>query len=700
MAETANRRDPRYDILFEPVRIGPKVARNRFFQVPHCNGMGYRHPSAHARMRGVKAEGGWAVVCTEEAEIHPSGEIAPFIEARLWDDGDVPALVRMAEAVQAEGALAGIELCHNGMNAPNLFSRETPVGPSHTPVATFSYEPVQARRMDRDDIADLRRWHRAAVRRSLQAGFDVVYVYAAHALSIFSHFLSRAWNDRTDEYGGSLANRARLLREALEDTVDEAAGRAAIGCRISMAEIGLPRGLERQEIEEVISTLGDLPDFWDVTLAGWEEDSVSSRFAEEGYQDPYLANVKTLTSRPVVGVGRFTSPDRMAAMVRRGLVDFVGAARPSIADPFLPKKIEEGRVEDIRECIGCNICVSGDFTMVPMRCTQNPSMGEEWRRGWHPERIRPKESDRPVLVVGSGPAGLEAAMSLGRRGYAVTVAEAEESLGGRVSRECRLPGLSAWARVRDYRTGQIGRMPNVEVYRSSPVDADGALSFGFPRIAVATGAFWRRDGIGHARRDAVPTDAGAVAFTPDDLLDGKGPAAGARVLVWDDDHYYMGSAIAELLVDRGCRVVFATPASEVATWTRATLEQARIQTRLLERRVEVRTARNLARLGADEAVLACAYTSRETRIAVDAAVLVTCRLPNESLLLELRARRGDWADAGIESVVAIGDAEVPATIAHAVHAGRRYAEELDAPERDPDAMPWRQERTELSPDWP
>ena len=209
-------RDPRYDILFEPVQIGPVTARNRFYQVPHCCGMGYRYPSSSAAMRGVKAEGGWAVVCTEEAEIHPSAEITPYIENRIWDDQDLPHLKALTEAVHAHGGLAGIELVHNGMHAPNHYSREVPMGPSHRAVDNGA--PVQARAMDRTDIANLRRWHRNAALRAREAGFDIVYVYAGHDMSLLQHFLSRRHNDRADEYGGSLENRVRLIREILIDT--------------------------------------------------------------------------------------------------------------------------------------------------------------------------------------------------------------------------------------------------------------------------------------------------------------------------------------------------------------------------------------------------------------------------------------------------------------------------------------------------
>jgi dimethylamine/trimethylamine dehydrogenase len=220
--------------------------------------------------------------------------------------------------------------------------------------------------------------------------------------------------------------------------------------------------------------LAELPDLWDVNISGWSNDSQTSRFAKEGYQEEYTRFVKSLTTKPVVGVGRFTSPDTMVSQIKRGVMDFIGAARPSIADPFLPKKLQEGRIEDIRECIGCNICVSSDYTSTNLRCTQNPTMGEEWRRGWHPERIAAKKSDGAVLVIGAGPAGLEAALAAARRGYEVHLAEATSTLGGRVTREAALPGLSEWARVRDWRVGQPhGRLQHHGICTSPYCDCDG-----------------------------------------------------------------------------------------------------------------------------------------------------------------------------------------------------------------------------------
>ncbi|HET6621806.1 MAG TPA: NAD(P)-binding protein, partial [Dongiaceae bacterium] len=511
-------RDPRYDILFEPVQIGPKVAKNRFYQVPHCNGAGYRDPSANAEMRRVKATGGWAVLCTEQAEIHHTSEITPFIELRLWDDQDMPMLRRIADAIHEGGALAGIELCYNGMNGPNLYSRETPLGPMNLPILTFTNDPVQARAMDREDIRNLRRWHRAAAVRAKDAGFDLVYVYGAHGFGAVQHFLSRRINQRTDEYGGSLENRARLLKELIADTKDAIGDTCAVPVRILVDEMLGDGGITNAEIRDVIAMLAELPDLWDLAHGSWDYCSGTSRFAEEGHLESYIKGIKALTSKPVVAVGRFTSPDAMVRQVKSGILDLIGAARPSIADPFLPKKIEEGRLDDIRECIGCNICVTGDMTGALSRCTQNPTFMEEWRKGWHPELMRAKESEARVLVVGAGPAGLSAARGLGLRGYEVALAEAGTELGGRVAKECRLPGLAAWGRVRDYRVGQIQKMPNVEVYLDSNLSADDVLEFGFSHVAIATGSSWRRDGVARFQTQPVSIDSAMPVFTPDDLM--------------------------------------------------------------------------------------------------------------------------------------------------------------------------------------
>ncbi len=682
-------REPRFDVLFEPVQIGPVTARNRFFQVPHCNGMGHEHPTAHAVMRGVKAEGGWAVVCTEEVEIHHSTDVAPYIEGRIWDDADIPAHERLVEEVKRHGALAGIELVHSGFMGANLYVRQPPMGPANLPVP--GTHPVQARRMAKEDIADLRRWHRKAVVRSVRAGYDLVYVYAGHGLTTIQHFLSRRYNDRGDDYGGSLENRARLLREILEDTLEEVSGRAAVACRICVDELVGEQGLERGEIEEVLGLVGELPDLWDFMVGEWDFDSVTARFADEGAQEAYVRGLKQLTSKPVVGVGRFTSPDTMVRMIEDGVLDLIGAARPSIADPFLPRKIEEGRADEIRECIGCNICVTCDSTATPVRCTQNPTMGEEWRRGWHPERIRAKTSDGKVLVVGAGPAGLEAAQALGKRGYDVVLAEGSDALGGRVAREARLPGLASWIRVVDYRKGQIDRLPTVEIALGSPLDATEILSYDFDHVALATGSLWRDDGVG--RWHTRPLElTGVECLTPDELMSGTRPA-GTRVVLYDDDHYYLGGVLAEQLARDGHDVTIVTPEARVSEWTVNTMEQHRIQRRLLELGVTVLASHTVASAAGGAVRAACVYTDQERELPCDSLVLVTCRLPVDELATELESALDGKSGPTIRL---IGDAWSPGTIAAAVWDGHRYAEELDDPPSQ-DEPPFLREVVALAP---
>lgn len=686
-------RDPAYDILFEPARIGPLTAKNRFYQVPHCNGGGYRDPSAAAAMRGVKAEGGWGVIFTEQTEMHHTSEITPFIELRLWDDADIPALRRMSEAMKTHGALAGIQLAYSGINGPNLYTKEVPLAPTALPIRTFTNDPVQARAMDKADIANLRRWFVAAARRSKLAGFDLLCLYGAHGFGIFQHFLSRATNQRTDEYGGSLENRARFVNEVVADIRDAVGDTMAITLRVSLDETIGALGFSNAELRDFIAMNADLPDLWDLAQGSWEDCSGPSRFKEEAAQEALVTGIRELTSRPVVGVGRFTSPDVMARLVRRGVLDFIGCARPSIADPFLPRKIEEGRIEDIRECIGCNICITGDMTMSISRCTQNPTFMEEWRKGWHPERMNRKGDSDTVLVVGSGPAGLEAARALAVRGYDVVVAEAGMKIGGRVARERLLPGLSAWGRVADYREYQLSQRPNAEIYLASRLGVEEILEFGFENVAIATGAHWRADGVARMHVTPMPIDPALPVFTPDDIMEGRYPAG--EVVLFDDDHYYMGGVIAELLARRGCSVRLVTPSAHVSDWTLNTLEQRAIHRRLVETGVRIVLNTGVAAIHADGVETACVYTGAPGRIDCDAAVLVTSRVPEDELHRELLARRADWDDAGIRSVRLIGDACAPGPIAWATYAGHRYARELDMPDIG-DALPFRREVTELA----
>lgn len=669
-----NKRDPRYDILFEPVKIGPVTAKNRFYQVPHCTGMGWLRPRMVADLRGVKAEGGWGVVCTEYCSIHPASDDTPYPSHSLWDKNDIKSHRLMTDKLHEHGALAGAELWVGGNRSANLLTREVPMDVASMP--NSNSDPYQSRAMDRNDIKELKRWHRNAALRAKEAGFDIVYVYATHHY-LLDNFLNPGLNTRTDEYGGSLDNRMRLVREIIEETKEAVGDKCAVAVRFSVDDGGGADGVPvHNDRMAMFEAMAELPDLWDINISDYSLEMGVSRFVKEGSLEAYMSEVKSKTSKPVVTVGRFTSPDTMVSQVKRGIVDLIGAARPSIADPFLPEKIEQGRPEDIRECIGCNICYTGDSRHVPIRCTQNPTMGEEWRRGWHPEKIDAKGSDSRVLVVGAGPAGLEATLALGQRGYDVMLAEASLELGGRVSNESQLPGLSEWARVRDYRVAQLAKLPNVEIYRDNNLELDDILAIAADHVVIATGSKWRNDGYGNYHTTPIQSlTPGSTIYTPDDIMSGRLPEG--RTIVYDDDGFYMGSVIAEKLQQLGNEVIYLTPESKVSIWSANNAEQPRVHRRLIELNIEIVLNHGLDGFDGETATLSCAYTGRQHDINADNIVMVTCRTPQDKLYYDLQDAIEGNREGIPRTVKRIGDAEAPSIIAAATFAGHKYARELD-----------------------
>jgi dimethylamine/trimethylamine dehydrogenase len=672
--------DPRYSPLFEPVKIGPKTSRNRFFAVAHSLGMGYSQPHATAALRALKAEGGWGVVCTGVVEIDETTDMMGHQNDRLWDDDDVACHRLATDAIHAHGALAAVELAHLGLGARNLFSRVPILGPQSRK-CTSAYVPAQSLEMTLEDIAHFRQAHRAAVGRAVAAGYDIIYVYAAHDRALPMHFLSRRYNQRDDAYGGSVENRMRLLRELIEDTMEVVGGRSAVAVRFAVHDFSGTLSLE-EEGKAVLTQLGELPDLWDVNVSPWQFDSSTARFDEEGWQEKYIEFVKRLTSKPVVGVGRFTSPDTMVSQIKRGVLDMIGAARPSIADPFLPEKIKTGRLEDIRECIGCNVCASTEMYGVPIRCTQNPVIGEEWRKGWHPERVPIFREAAAAMVVGAGPAGLEAALTLGRRGLQVTLVEASIALGGRLSWECRLPGSATLARVRDYRVLQLNRMKNVEIIRGSRVTAAEILEFGAQHVFVATGSIWRRDGVGPATPAGIP---GLGSAPPEWLLSPEelvlrtlsGVSVHGPAIVYDDDHYYVGHSVAELLRSLGLEVLLVTPLADISQWSYYTLELRRLEERLSRAGIPIVGKSRIAEVSGTRVRLSSDSPGNWRE--VGCLVPVTLRSPVAELVTELSAQRVQWADHGVRSVRAIGDALAPGTVAAAVYSGALAARDLGSP---------------------
>lgn len=665
--------DPRHAVLFEPVRIGPKTLPNRFYQVPHASGFGASRPRTHAAFRAIKAEGGWGGVCTDYAPVSPDSDETFAVASDCWDAEDMRRLGLVADAVHEHGALAGIELHHGGAWALNGESRYPRLVPSQ--VAAESRYSGMAKEMTLADIRRVQGNFAAAAKGARDVGFDIIYVYGAHGY-LMMQMLSPVTNRRTDAYGGSLENRARFQRETLEMVREVVGDDCAVAIRTGVAGGQELIGIEMDEMLEVIRLVDPLVDLFDVNVGGWPEDSGTSRYYPEGHQLPWTSRVREVTAKPIVGVGRYTNPDVMASLIRSGAFDLIGAARPAIADPFLPAKIREGRLDEIRECTGSNVCILREETFRNVGCFQNATAGEEYRRGWHPELFqRVEHPERPVLVVGGGPAGMECAVVLGRRGYdAVHLVDAETELGGKLRWTRQLPTLGDWGRVIDHRVIGLSKLPNVKVILGRRLTAADILGYGAEIVVLATGSAWMGDGTQPVH---LPMIKGAGrALTPERVMAGERPPRGS-VVVYDTDGYYVGPGIAELLAAEGYETHLVTTKDRVSPVSDDSLEGDMLRRHLHGLGIVFHTGVTLLE-AADGTVLGETEFGDPWSLHADGVVLVTQQRSEQSLYQELTADPGALADAGVRAVHLVGDAVAPRMPSEAVFDGHRLAREIES----------------------
>jgi dimethylamine/trimethylamine dehydrogenase len=664
--------------------------RNRFYQTPHCTGFGSQYPGAQAHFRGMKAEGGWAVVNTEYCSIHPENDDAPWSPAKLWDDTDVRNLGLMCEQIHEHGSLAGVELHYAGPHTTGYESRLAPRGVSQMPSESLYMNNCYA--MDREEMEELLQFYLAAVRRARAAGFDIINLHAAECATVPLHFLMKYFNRRIDEYGTqSMPNRARFFRELTERVREEIGDELALTIRFQVDNLRADDLGIRVEEEGVgfIEYMDDLVDFWDLQVGGpivmeWTDNAGPSRFFPENFQGWAVSKVRPHTDKPIVGVGRFTNPDTMVEVIRSGQIDIIGAARPSISDPFLPKKIEEGRLDDIRECIGCNMCASRYNQGARIVCTQNATSGEEYRRGWHPEKFdAAHNADKDVLVVGAGAAGLECAMVLGKRGMRrVHVVEAEGDMGGIMRWIPELPGLGEWGRVVNYRRIQIDKLPNVEFIPNMRLSAQDVREYGAEIVVVATGSHWATDGLNPQTRGPIPgVDASLDwCLTPEQIMVGGKEALGERVVVYDTEGYFMGVGVAERLLREGKHVTYVTPFPHASPYTLQTGESYRLNRMFRQEGVRILLGHLVTNATPGTLTLIHGFAPDEPiELTADSLVLTTQRLSDDSLYLELKSDRPALEAEGIEALYRIGDCVMPRmALADAIFDAHRLAREIDS----------------------
>jgi dimethylamine/trimethylamine dehydrogenase len=680
-------RDPRYDVLFEPVSIGPKTLRNRFYATSQCSGFGSDRPAINAYHRAMKAEGGYAITHTEWSAIHPEADEWPATTGRIWDDDDARNWRLMCTKVHEHGALAGIQLGFNGKHTFNFEGRLCARGVTQVPSDTFWAHSCYE--MTREEILELEEFYVAAARRAEEAGFDVIQIGAMENACVPQQFLMPLHNKRRDEYGGAIENRARFLYEVTEKVRAAVGERCAVSIRLCIDTLhGSAEGIRVEEdAVPVVRMLDNLVDLWDFqvggrTMAEWGDDAGASRFFKEGHELQYVAKVRPHTKKPVANVGRFVHPDEMVKAIESGVIDLIGNARPGIADPFLPNKIAAGRTADIRECIGCNICVSRYEQHASIICTQNATIGEEYRRGWHPERFsRARNADNDVLIVGAGPAGMECARVLGERGLRrIHLVDEHPEMGGHLNWVSKLPGLGEWAWVVDYRKVQLDKLKNVEFIPKTHLDAAAIRDYGAEIVIVANGSDWVADGLGNVHDEPLPgtKDHPTYVLTPEQIMVEGREVPGERVLIYDTEGYFMGPSLAEKLAREGKQVTFVTSYSEVGPYMFYTLEGVRMNRLLHSLGVELVTHHVLSGIAPGTVSGERIYAEGQPLSwAADAVVLCTMRASRAALYRQLEADRPALRSEGVEALYRIGDCVVPRVVAECVFDGHRLAREID-----------------------
>lgn len=540
---------PQFPLLFSSLRIGSAEVKNRIVSTSHDASFGAGgHPTdRYIRYHVEKAKGGAGLVqAFGTTSVHPSSPGGPG-NVQIVDDSIVPHFSRMAAEIHRWGALVTCQLVHRGRRMSSLASRRAAVAPSDTPNERTWEIPHVLSIADIREIVDA---YAAAAVRTKAGGFDGVEL-AFFGDMLPDEFLSPSVNRRTDGYGGPLENRARLQRE-IAVAVREAAGRDfVVGVRVS-AEDFLEGELSREDrlaVARMLDALGIL-DFFSVTagtvkgMQGRPRHVPSSYFPHGTYRELVAPYTQALRA-PVIYAGRIVHPAEAEDVLRRGIADLVGMTRAIIADPEMPRKALEGRLDDIRLCVGANEgCIGRLYMGLPIECVQNPVIGREAELA----AIHPAARRKRVVVIGGGPAGLEAARVAALRGHDVVLLERDAELGGQVRAAARAPGRAEFLGIAAWLVRQV-RQAGVEVRLGTAATAGLVRSLAPDTVIVATGSRPRVAPI------AVSGDARVVS-AEDVLLERV--AVRGRVVVVADDPHMAGPSTADFLAGRGCAVEVIT----------------------------------------------------------------------------------------------------------------------------------------------
>ena len=621
--------------------VMPPMVRN------YADERGFVTPKYLAHIERV-ARGGVGTIILEASFIRTDGKGFSH-QLGLHKDDVIPGLKQLVQAAHAQGAVIGPQLYHAGRQTSSQTTGTQPIAPSPIPDSTINEMP---RSLDIEEIRDIVNAYAEAARRSKEAGSDFVEIHGAHGYLI-TQFLSPFSNTREDEYGGSEEGRLRFATEVIR-AVREAVGSGfPVTIRISADEM-VPNGLTLEDSSTISKRLEELGvDAIHVSSGNYASFNrgymIAPMSMPDGLQVPFAEWIKNCVSIPVIAVGKIRSPARADDIIRTGKADFVAIGRSLLADPDWPIKAQDGRIDQIRNCIACNEgCITRLFSNQDVWCTVNPetSREEEFAKSL-------SEVKKRVFIAGGGPAGMEAARVAAIRGHRVVLAEERDHLGGALLLASMSPKRPGWSELRDYLVGEMKRL-GVDVRLGTKATLELAKKEGAEVAIVAIGA--------SQFPPAIPGIRSKNVVLSRDLLEGKARIHGEKVVVMGGGT--SGAQIADFLSQRDYDVTIVTAGKEIAKGAAVVIRDLMLD-RLQQCGVKMLTDTRIIEITKDKVLIVGPGDSDDLpgELPADTVVASTGAKPNDSLAEELRKV--------VKQVFVVGDAVAPRDVTYAMLEGAR-----------------------------
>lgn len=661
--------------LFTPFQIGPIQVRNRIVSSAHAEMMAENHVPGDRFIAycAEKAKGGVGMMVTGVASVHPTSIGHPEKEAggiilQVWDDRVIEPFRRLADEVHRYGARILVQLWHGGINSSSQDSYRAVWGPSAVPSIVYRDTPHE---MTHAEIAEIVDAFASAAARMKQSGVDGVELHGASGY-LLNQFLSPYTNKRTDEYGGSPERRLRFVKEVVS-AVRAAAGKDfVVGFKLDGDEY-VPGGLTLEDAAyhaRELEAHGGI-DYFTVSCGIYHtlHMIIPTMRIPMGYADHLAAGVReALEHTPVIALGRIKDAVQAEKVLSDGIADLVCMTRAIISDPEMPNKVQMGRLEEVRNCVGCNQgCVGRLFILRAATCIQNPAIGFERELGIG--TLQPAARRKRVLVVGGGPAGLEAARVAALRGHSVTICDKRDILGGQVDIHARAAGREEFGDIARWLAREVVRL-ECDVRLNTEVQADWVLSGKYDAVVCATGSRPRMDGFSTvaAQVDSIPGVELPHVLSVEDVLLGTKPV-GDHVAFIDDEGYYRCPVTAEHVAVQGKKV-------EVITWMPAlfqdlgaTLDQGFFFQSLLQQGARFHPLSHVKAIRPDALECYNVYTGEEWVLeGIDTVVLCMHNRPNHDLYQALEGR--------VPELHQIGDCVAPRRVLNAIYEGTIVGRQL------------------------